>query len=223
MGLPLEAAAEAPRVALAPGLSYVPGYLDGAAQAGLLAEIERALAEGPWYRPRMPRSGRPLSVQMTNCGPLGWVSDERGYRYQARHPTTGRPWPAIPETALRAWAELCAYPHPPEACLVNFYDASAKLGQHQDHDEEDLSAPVISLSLGATCVFRYGGVSRRDPTHKLELHSGDAIVLGGPARLIYHGVDKIRAGSSDLVPGGGRINLTLRRVTCPANGRTFQS
>jgi alkylated DNA repair protein (DNA oxidative demethylase) len=202
-------------VALAPGLIYAPNYLDGPAQAALLEAVEHAVAVGPWYRPRMPRSGHPFSVQMTNCGPLGWVSDENGYRYQALHPETGQPWSAIPALAFRAWAELGGYPHPPEACLVNFYDAKARLGQHQDHEEEDVSAPVVSLSLGDICVFRYGGTSRRDPTRKLELHSGDAIVLGGPARLIFHGVDKILVGTSSLVPGGGRINLTLRRVTRP--------
>jgi alkylated DNA repair protein (DNA oxidative demethylase) len=164
----------------------------------------------------MPRSGHPFSVEMTNCGPLGWVSDAQGYRYQVWHPQTGRPWPAIPDRVLRAWIELGAYPHPPEACLVNFYDANAKLGQHQDRDEEDFFAPVVSLSLGDSCVFRYGGTSRRDPTQKLTLHSGDAIVLGGPARLAFHGVDRILSGSSRLLPGGGRINLTLRRVTRPA-------
>lgn len=207
---------EEPRkIALAPGLVYVPDYFDAAAQAELLAEIDRALAAAPWYRPRMPRSGRPFSVLMTNCGPLGWVSDETGYRYQALHPKTGQSWPAIPERALRAFAELGASPHPPQACLVNFYDAKAKLGQHQDQDEDDLSAPVVSLSLGDSCIFRYGGTSRRDPTHRLELHSGDAIVLGGPSRLAFHGVDKILSGSSRLLPGGGRINLTLRRVTRP--------
>jgi len=217
MGIAIGIITEAPRLALAPGLTYAPGYLDCEAQEALLAEIERVLAQGPWYRPRMPRSGHPFSVQMTNCGPLGWVSDEVGYRYQALHPQTGEPWPAIPEHALRAWAELGGYEHPPEACLVNFYDAAARLGQHQDHEEEDFSAPVVSLSLGDTCVFRYGGPSRRDSTRKLELHSGDAVVLGGPARLIFHGVDRILSGTSRLLPGGGRINLTLRRVTRPVD------
>lgn len=207
-----------PKHVLAPGLAYWPGYLDLSAQRELLAEIERALVDGPWYRPRMPRSGHPFSVRMTNCGPLGWVSDERGYRYQAFHPETGRPWPGIPRLASSAWAELGGYEHPPEACLVNFYDASARLGQHQDHEEEDLSAPVVSLCLGDSCLFRYGGTSRRDPTRRIELRSGDALVLGGPARMIFHGVDRILAGSSDLLPGGGRINLTLRRVTRPRLG-----
>ncbi len=216
MGLSLEAAVEAPRLSLGPGLIYVPGYLDGAAQDALIAEVARAREVGPWVRPRMPRSGHPFSVLMTNCGPLGWVSDARGYRYQALHPETGQPWPEIPKLALRAWQELGAYEHPPEACLVNFYDSSARMGQHQDRDEDDFSAPVVSLSLGDSCVFRYGGTSRRDPTRRLTLQSGDAVVLGGPARQIFHGVDRILAGSSRLLPDGGRINLTLRRVTRPS-------
>jgi alkylated DNA repair protein (DNA oxidative demethylase) len=204
---------EARSLTLAPGLIYVSSYLDGPAQAGLLAEIEDVLAVAPWYRPRMPRSGHPFSVQMTNCGPLGWVSDERGYRYQSLHPATGHPWPTIPRRALQAWAELGNYPHPPEACLVNFYDADARLGQHRDHEEADFAAPVVSLSLGDSAIFRYGGTSRRDPTRRLKLDSGDAIVLGGPARLFFHGIDRILSGSSRLLPLGGRINLTLRRVT----------
>jgi alkylated DNA repair protein (DNA oxidative demethylase) len=215
----MKAAVEALKLSLAPGLFYVPGYLDREAQEVLLAELEQALAIAPWYRPRMPRSGHPFSVLMTNCGPLGWVSDETGYRYQALHPETGRPWPEIPALALRAWTELGTYPHPPEACLVNFYDAKARVGQHQDQQEEDFSAPVVSLSLGDSCLFRYGGTSRRDPTRRLTLHSGDAIVLGGPSRLVFHGVDRILAGSSCLLPGGGRINLTLRRVTRPSATR----
>jgi alkylated DNA repair protein (DNA oxidative demethylase) len=210
-----EAELEARELSLAPGLIHVSGYLDRAAQEALLAELDRVLEQAPWYRPRMPRSGHPFSVLMTNCGRLGWVADATGYRYQATHPETGGSWPEIPALALRAWAELCAYPHPPEACLVNFYDAKARLGQHQDHEEADISAPVVSLSLGDSCLFRYGGRSRRDPTRRLELHSGDAIVLGGESRLAFHGVDRILGGSSRLLPGGGRINLTLRRVTAP--------
>jgi alkylated DNA repair protein (DNA oxidative demethylase) len=216
MGMSSDAIVGAPRISLVPGLTHVPSYLDRAAQEALLAEVERAQAEGPWYRPRMPRSGHPFSVLMTNCGPLGWVSDERGYRYQEVHPETGRPWPAIPALALRAWAELGGYEHPPEACLVNLYESSARMGQHQDRDEDDLAAPVVSLSLGDACIFRYGGTSRRDPTQRLTLRSGDAVVLGGRARLIFHGVDRILGGSSRLLPGGGRINLTLRRVTHPS-------
>jgi alkylated DNA repair protein (DNA oxidative demethylase) len=152
---------------------------------------------------------------MTNCGTLGWVSDERGYRYQPLHPETGTPWPPMPAALLRAWDELADYPHPPQACLVNFYEASAKMGLHQDRDEQDFDAPVLSLSLGDTAVFRIGGTVRGGKTVSLKLGSGDALLFGGEARLAYHGIDRILAGSSALLPQGGRINLTLRRVTKP--------
>ncbi|MGP8231372.1 MAG: alpha-ketoglutarate-dependent dioxygenase AlkB [Methylovirgula sp.] len=200
------------RETFADGLIYAPGYLDAREQDALLAAVEAAIASAPLFQPRMPRTGKPFSVKMTNCGPLGWVSDqERGYRYQATHPETGRPWPAIPALALRAWEELGTYPHPPEACLVNVYGPEARMGLHQDRDEADLVAPVVSLSLGASCIFRWGP-ARSGKTQSLELASGDALVLAGAARLAYHGVAGILPGTSDLL-GGDRINLTLRRVT----------
>jgi alkylated DNA repair protein (DNA oxidative demethylase) len=163
----------------------------------------------------MPRSGKPFSVRMTNCGPLGWVSDASGYRYQPTHPDTGRPWPPMPDLALRAWRALAGYPAPPEACLINVYAPTARMGLHQDRDEQDFAAPVVSLSLGDTCLFRVGGTSRGDPTRSFRLASGDAIVLGGPGRLAFHGVDRIVPGTSTLLAEGGRINLTLRRVGVP--------
>lgn len=197
------------------GFRHLPGHLDPAAQGALLAEVLTAV-EGPgWYQPTMPRSGRPLSVAMGNLGPLGWVSDAKGYRYQARHPDTGRPWPPIPPSLLALWEAVTGWPVPPEACLVNRYRDGARMGLHQDRDEADLAAPVLSVSLGDDALFRLGGTSRRGPTRSLTLASGDLVVLGGAARLCFHGVDRILPGSSALVPGGGRINLTLRRVTLP--------
>jgi alkylated DNA repair protein (DNA oxidative demethylase) len=195
------------------GLRYAPGYLSAAEQHDLLAAIRAILREAPLFTPRMPRSGKAFSVRMGNCGPLGWVSDETGYRYQATHPETGRPWPAIPEPVLKAWRELSGYDLPPEACLINFYAPTARMGLHQDRDEQDFAAPVVSLSLGDSCVFRVGGNRRSDPTRSFRLASGDAVVLGGESRLIFHGVDRIIGGTSSLLPEGGRINLTLRRVT----------
>jgi alkylated DNA repair protein (DNA oxidative demethylase) len=165
----------------------------------------------------MPRTGKALSVRMTNCGPLGWVSDqERGYRYQATHPETGAPWPAFPPEILATWKEIGAYPHAPEACLINYYASSARMSLHQDRDEADFFAPVVSLSLGDTCLFRFGETKRGGSTRSLKLTSGDALVLGGPARLVFHGVDRIIPGTSTLLQEGGRFNLTLRRVTEPA-------
>jgi alkylated DNA repair protein (DNA oxidative demethylase) len=197
------------------GLRLHPDYLDRGAQEALLAAVRAVIAAAPLYTPRMPKSGAPMSVRMTNCGALGWITDERGYRYQAHHPDTGAPWPPIPELLLAAWRDLARYPHPPEACLVNFYGSGAKMGLHQDRDEDDFAAPVLSLSLGDTCLFRVGGTKRSDPTRSFRLASGDAVVLGGAARLAHHGVDRILPGTSTLLPEGGRINLTLRRVTRP--------
>lgn len=201
-----------PALTLAPGLVYHPDYLDRLAQESLLAALREITRAAPLYVPRMPRTGKPFSVRMTNCGALGWVSDVQGYRYQPAHPETGAPWPPMPDRILRAWEELSGYSHPPDACLINFYEPSARMGMHQDKDEEELAAPVVSLSLGDTALFRYGGLDRRDSTRSVRLHSGDAIVFGGPARLIHHGIDRLLPGTSDLLPQGGRLNVTLRRV-----------
>lgn len=200
---------------VSPGMILFRHYFDEAGQQALVAEIETVVLRAPWFRPLMPRSGRPFSVKMTNCGRLGWISDRDGYRYTPSHPVSEAPWPAIPRLALQAWQALADYPHPPEACLVNFYTPNAKMGLHQDRDEAEYAAPILSISLGCSCAFRHGGLRRADPAQKLELHSGDVLVMGGPARMIFHGVDRIFPGSSDLLPEGGRINLTLRRVNLP--------
>ncbi len=198
---------------LAPGLRYFPDRFDRPAQEALVAAIRQVVAEAPLFVPRMPKTGKPMSVRMTNCGALGWVTDkENGYRYQATHPETGRPWPAIPDVLLALWDEVSGFGKPPEACLVNFYDPDAKMGLHQDRDETEFGAPVVSVSLGDQCLFRVGGVSRTDPTRSFRLSSGDVFVFGGESRLIFHGVDRIYPGTSTLLKKAGRINLTLRRV-----------
>ncbi len=196
------------------GFRHVPGYLDRTAQEALVEALRVIAAEAPFFVPAMPRTGKAMTVRMTNCGPLGWVSDrERGYRYQEMHPATGAPWPAMPETIMSIWREEAGWPQPPQACLVNYYDGSAKMGMHQDRDETELSAPVLSLSLGDACLFRLGGTERGGKTRSFRLESGDLVVLGGASRMRFHGVDRIYPGTSDLLPKGGRINLTLRRVT----------
>lgn len=195
------------------GLRHFPAVLDRASQMALLAELRSAVANSPLFQPVMPRTGRPFSVKMTNLGSLGWVSDLAGYRYQMTHPHTGRPWPPIPEVVLGIWRKFSAYPHDLEACLVNFYNGDARMGLHQDKDEEDLAAPVVSISLGDTAVFRIGGVKRGGKTSTIKLQSGDVLVMGGPSRLRYHGVDRVLEGTSTLLKVGGRINLTMRRVT----------
>jgi DNA oxidative demethylase len=195
------------------GLRLYPGYLDRPAQTAMLAAIRNIFTAAPLFIPRMPKSGRPMSVRMSNCGRLGWMSDERGYRYQPTHPETGRPWPPMPEALIALWDELAHHPRQPQACLINYYGPAAKMGLHQDRDEEDFSAPVVSLSLGDSCLFRVGGSRRGDATSAFRLNSGDALVLGDTCRLAFHGVDRIYPGTSTLLAEGGRINLTLRRVT----------
>lgn len=207
-------------VTVQPGCRYFPDLLDRDAQAALVAGLAAAAAAAPFFVPAMPRTGKPFSVRMTNLGALGWVSDrDGGYRYQAVHPETGRPWPAMPATVLALWRAVAGYPHDPEACLVNYYAPGARMGLHQDRDEADFAAPVVSISLGDACRFRIGGSERGGATRSLKLSSGDVIVFGGPSRLAFHGVDRLYPGTSRLLAGwfpeGGRINLTLRRVTLP--------
>ncbi len=203
------------RLELAPGLVWWPGYLDRPAQEALLADVEAGLAVAPLFSPCMPRTGQPFSVRMSNFGQLGWVSDMDGYRYQPFHPETRQPWPDLPARLLGLWQELTGWTAPPEAGLINWYGPEAKMGLHQDRDEQDFTAPVLSLSLGDTAVFRYGGEARRAPTRSIRLASGDALLMGGESRLAFHGIDRIIAGSSRLLGQPGRINLTLRRVTPP--------
>jgi DNA oxidative demethylase len=200
------------------GLRLVPGFFERKQQDELVVMLREVVRRAPLFTPVMPGTGKPFSVRMTNCGTLGWVSDQHGYRYQSTHPLTGESWPPIPEILARAWAELTDYPVPPQACLVNYYGPAARMGMHQDRDEEDLAAPVVSISLGATCRFRIGGTVRSEPTRSFLLASGDILVLGGASRLAFHGVDRIMAGTSTLLPDGGRINLTLRRVSSPKTG-----
>jgi DNA oxidative demethylase len=195
---------------IASGVTLWREKLDRAAQTALLDEV---LGAAVFYRPVMPGSGKPFSVDETNFGPLGWYSDRDGYRYVANHPKTGAPWPDIPRALLALWDETTGYRAPPECCLVNLYRAGAHMGLHQDRDEQAAEAPVLSVSLGDDAVFRIGGTTRRGPTQSVKLSSGDVLSFGGPARLAFHGIDRIVPGSSTLVPGGGRINLTLRRVT----------
>ena len=197
------------------GFAHYPGILDRPAQEALVEALRAAVKQAPLFSPVMPRTGRPFSVRMTNLGPLGWVSDRAGYRYQPVHPENGQPWPVMPEVLMDLWRRYTAYPRPPEACLVNFYQQGAKMALHQDRDEEDLTAPVLSISLGDTAVFRFGGTERGGKTQTLKLNSGDVLALGGPARLCFHGIDRVLSGTSTLLKEGGRINLTLRRVTRP--------
>jgi DNA oxidative demethylase len=195
------------------GVQYYPGYFDPAAQQDLLNLLRTIITQAPLFTPTMPKTGKAFSVRMSNCGSLGWVSDLSGYRYQAHHPETGAAWPAMPEILHKLWQDLSGFHAPAEACLINYYSDTARMGLHQDRDEQTFAAPVVSVSLGDEAVFRIGGINRKDPTRSLRLHSGDVLVFGGPARLAFHGIDRLIKGSSPLLKQGGRINLTLRRVT----------
>ncbi len=198
------------------GFKLHAGFFDRAAQEKLVVAVRLCLRDAPLYTPAMPRSGKEFSVRMSNAGPLGWVSDrEGGYRYQPHHPATGRPWPPIPDLLLQAWEALSGYRAPPEACLINWYGPGARMGLHRDSDEQARDAPVLSVSLGDTAVFRIGGAEKGAKTGSLRLNSGDVAILDGAARESRHGVDRILPGTSTLLDAPGRINLTLRRVTIP--------
>lgn len=200
----------------APGVRHWPHYLDADRQQRLVAELFQLAKEAPLYRAGMPRSGQPLSVEMTNFGSLGWYSDAaKGYRYETRHPLTGAAWPPIPASLLAIWEDATGYPAPPEACLMNLYRGGARMGLHRDQDEAALDAPVLSISLGDHALFRFGPARARASTRTIMLESGDVLIFGGPARLMFHGIDQVDAGTSAMIPGGGRVNLTLRRVTKP--------
>ena len=193
------------------GFALHRAWFDASEQTALVRAAFRRIRHAPFYRPITP-SGQAMSVEMTNFGSLGWVTNSKGYRYESVHPLTGEPWPSIPKRLLDLWSKVAGPSGPPDACLVNLYRAGARMGLHQDRDELDYSAPVISVSLGDTAVFRLGGLDRRGPTGSFRLASGDVCVLGAAARLAFHGVDRILTGSSSLIPGGGRLNLTLRRA-----------
>ncbi|XBQ16795.1 MAG: alpha-ketoglutarate-dependent dioxygenase AlkB [Oceanicaulis sp.] len=203
------------------GFRLLPQYFSRSAQAALVDEVLAGVAQSPLYRPSMPRTGAPLSVRMTNFGPLGWVTDkEKGYRYEPAHPVTGAPWPAMPQALLDLWDAVAGWPDPPEACLVNWYGPDARMGLHVDNDECEANAPVVSVSLGDRARFRLGGTARGGSTGSFMVSSGDVVVLAGAARRAYHGVDRIYPGTSTLLPDDwrpGRINLTLRRVNRSAS------
>jgi alkylated DNA repair protein (DNA oxidative demethylase) len=218
MGAGLQEGVEFMPREIIPGVLLWKSRLSPREQSALLGDVMARIARAPFFRPEMPRTGKPFSVEMSNFGVLGWMSDQAaGYRYEPRHPQTGDVWPDIPPALLRLWEELTSYPALPQACLVNLYRGKARMGLHQDLDETALDAPVLSISLGDQAIFRFGAPSKKEPTSSIVLASGDVLLLSGPARLCRHGIDRIRKGSSRLISGGGRINLTLRRVTPAEN------
>ncbi|MEM6637705.1 MAG: alpha-ketoglutarate-dependent dioxygenase AlkB [Pseudomonadota bacterium] len=193
------------------GVEVYPGFLDRPAQEAVLSDLAGVMAAAPLREMKMP-NGRPLSVRMTAAGSFGWTIDRSGYSY-APHQSDGKPWPMIPAALKEMWSALVPASRPPESVLINHYGPGARMGLHQDRDEADFSQPVVSLSLGDDGLFRVGGLARRARTQSVWLNSGDALVMQGDARLVFHGVDRIRSGSSTLLPDGGRLNVTMRVVT----------
>jgi alkylated DNA repair protein (DNA oxidative demethylase) len=193
------------------GFEIHKGYLDLAAQASVLAAVREVVRAAPLTHPVTPQ-GKPMSVRMSAAGRFGWITDRQGYRYAVEHPA-GQPWPPIPDPVLAIWRDLCAGKRLPECCLVNFYGEGARMGLHQDKDEASFDWPVLSISLGDDGLFRMGGTERGGKTRSVWLQSGDVVVMSGAARRAFHGVDRIRFGSSNMLEHGGRLNLTLRVVT----------
>lgn len=192
------------------GFEVHPGFIDRATQEALVADIREVARCAPLFSPMTPY-GKPMRVRMTSAGKYGWFSDRKGYRYERQHPS-GKAWPEVPERVLAIWRSLVSEVRMPDCCLVNFYDEGAKMGMHQDRDEADFDWPVLSVSLGDEGLFRMGNATRGGKTESVWLSSGDVVVMGGEARLLYHGLDRIKGGSSKLLPQGGRINLTMRVV-----------
>ena len=192
------------------GVEIFPGLLDPTAQAGMVADIRNVVAQAPFFQPDTPY-GKRMSVRMSSAGRYGWFSDRTGYRYVRQHPE-GMGWPAIPASVLAVWSKVSGVDRAPDCCLINYYAEGARMGLHQDRDEASFEWPVVSISLGDDALFRVGNLTRGGKTESIWLHSGDVAVLGGEARLVYHGVDRTKKGSSTLLQKGGRINLTLRVV-----------
>ncbi len=200
------------------GFHFLPGFFNEAEQLDLISDVRAVLEQAPLFQQKMPKTGAALSVRMSNAGQYGWVTDrDGGYRYQSTHPVTGLTWPAIPKRLVDVWGRVTGETRAPNLCLINYYDADARLGLHQDRGEGSLDAPVVSISLGDDATFALGGLSRKDPVRRFTLHSGDLIWFGGASRLVYHGVERIRLHTSTLLTqaglfDSGRINVTLRRI-----------
>lgn len=193
------------------GVAIWKSFLDVATQEALVGDLRHIAARAPFFAPVTSR-GKKMSVRMTAAGTFGWFSDRAGYRYIDTHPN-GSAWPPIPARVLDIWHKVTGLEREPECCLINYYTEGARMSLHQDRDEADFRWPVVSVSLGDDGLFRIGNETRGGTTESVWLNSGDVALMGGPARLLYHGVDRIRFGSSLLLQNGGRINLTLRVVT----------
>ncbi|MCL7409355.1 alpha-ketoglutarate-dependent dioxygenase AlkB [Marivivens donghaensis] len=193
------------------GVNVFKGLLSKAEQSAMVDDLRVVAQVAPFFTPKTA-SGQSMSVKMTSAGRFGWVSDANGYRYEQQHPS-GVAWPEIPQSVLAVWNAVSRSERSPESCLINYYSSTAKMGLHQDRDEKDFSAPVVSISLGDSALFRIGNETRGGSTESIWLESGDVCVLGGPSRLLFHGIDRVKPNTSTLLTNGGRINVTLRVVT----------
>ena len=209
----IAARAESWKEPLAPGATILRNFV-AANEAAILSGLEEVTAQAP-FRHMITPGGSRMSVAMTNCGPLGWVTDRNGYRYDKIDPASGKPWPPMPEAFLRLSARAAVEggfkAFLPDACLINRYEPGAKLSLHQDKDEQDFTRPIVSVSLGLPATFLFGGLDRADQAFRVKLMHGDVVVWGGPARLRYHGVLPLKEGYHPLL-GGYRINLTFRKA-----------
>lgn len=190
------------------GVLVWPEYLSKTRQNAILEDIRMVATDAPLRFYETP-GGHKMSVAMTAAGALGWTADRGGYRYREGY-AEGEAWPEIPASILAVWHELAGVDAVPDSCLVNYYGEGARMGLHQDKDEATLDWPVLSISLGDDALFRVGGLDRKSPTQSIWLKSGDVALLSGPARAAFHGIDRIKYGTSDLLRKGGRLNLTLR-------------
>ena len=192
------------------GFLIYKSFISARDQIDILNAIRAGLPQAPMFSP-VTVSGKLMSIQMSSVGRYGWFSDRRGYRYESKHPN-GNNWPSIPQSILNIWDKILGSQRQPDCCLINYYSETARMGLHQDNDEQDFTVPVLSISLGDDALFRIGGLTRKDRTQSVWLSSGDVVVMGGESRLAFHGVDRIRFGTSNLLKNAGRINLTLRVV-----------
>lgn len=192
------------------GVQIFKEFVAPKAQIVLVDQIRTIARSAPLFSPKM-RSGSAMSVRMTSAGKYGWFSDQHGYRYEPLHPS-GVGWPAIPGDILQIWHDVVGRDRDPDCCLINYYPEDSKMGLHQDRDEANFNWPVLSVSLGDDALFRVGNTERGGKTESIWLKSGDVALIGGDARLSYHGIDRLKFGTSGLLQGGGRINLTMRVV-----------
>ena len=191
------------------GLDYFPNYLSEEQIDILRQDINFALMQAPLFKPTMPKTGRELSVKISNMGNIGWVADKiGGYRYQSYHPDTKQKWPKISDNILNIWHKVTNLKISPDCCLINYYGSKSKMGLHVDNDEKDFSYPVLSISIGNSALFRFGGLKRSDKTRSIKLNNGDVLMMSGKSRSIYHGIDKIYPSNQF----DHRINLTLRKI-----------